>query len=503
MEVRPHWTVPSEAAPTLEAAVALSPHGAVIDILAGHHEELDILSLSQPFEIEGPPDQSASLVVERGVLCAPASGRVVLRGLSLHSTCAPALTVAGPCTVEFCHISSVSIGVQLSASPRSGGDDVPYLGQNTITGCDVGLCIRGDCDAVLDQNRLEGNTRGVIVVGLELPEGDCDGLAVLGRTSFASSLTADVQLVSLSVREAGCIEAGGGFLHRVVEDSGVFLTRFGHARSLAVETDRGGNLVLRFFDEAKVSAGFSGSCAAFLAEGSGACPGEGLTGLGLLPRRGRWRTGPLPVEGRALRERRRDFARLVAPGGQCSFLVVAPDDGPPAAWARLAQSSGAAGFGTEAADAAVAELDAWLGAALGGTAPSGLVDRCVALLGAGEGVALTMHYGLTPTLLQPHFLLAVSPSAQVRVAWFVYATDEVRPDMSVCGGDLSRRRLVRMLSSDLNGEAAAEEASAGAWLRFQASRSEEREIAQLVARSTGVLRRAVDGGAWDEILAIA
>ena len=48
---------------------------------------LDILILDRPFEIEGPADQSARLIVESGIICAlhQQSSDLVLRNLTLHS----------------------------------------------------------------------------------------------------------------------------------------------------------------------------------------------------------------------------------------------------------------------------------------------------------------------------------------------------------------------------------------------------------------------------------
>lgn len=433
--------------------------------------------LDQPIEIEGPADQSATLVVEHGIICAlpRGGGALVLRNLTVRSTGAPALTLAGPCSIEFCNISGTGVGVQVTAGD---GEERPRLVQNTVVGCGVGLHFAGGTRALLDGNRLEKNTLGVVIVGLELPEGRSEGLAALQRTKFGQNEVADVQLMSLGVQIAGA----NGKLHRIDAASDIKLRRFGDTCCVAARTDLG-SLVLRV-DRTETYAAVSE-------------PFEDNV-LGVLPRRGRWCTAPLPGLGTGLRERKRDFARLVAPGGPCSFLVVAPGASPPTHWARESSDAVASTDVTaEAGEAAAADLAAWLCGAMretGSEVHPHLVDRCIALLSAGEGVSFAITYALTPVLLQPHFVLFVNPRGEVRIGWFVYVTNEARPDTRNGGC------LVRLLTEDLNSGETAKD-GAGVVLHFAASATDEPSMAQIVARNTGALRRAVDEGAWDLVLA--
>jgi hypothetical protein len=473
--VRPCLVVPSEKFPTLESAVSASPHGAAIQILSGHDENLDILILDQPFEIEGPPDRSACLQVEHGIVCA-SQGRatdLVLRSLTLQSTHAPVLTIAGPCSVEFCRISSKGVGIQVTVGK---GNDLPYIAQNTVSGCETALHLAGGCHAFLDRNCLEQNSIGIAIVGLELPEGSSNGLQALEKTQFIGSSKADLQLMSLSIRDAF-----DESLHTLDASSDINLQVFSRACTLQGRTEQG-MLSLRI-DRGHTFAALS-------------APFE-YAAVGMLPRRGRWRTSPIRTDVAGMRERRRDFVRLVAPDSPPSFIVVAPGESPPTHWARQCVGElSARDVTASAADAAAADLIVWLTNALQGTdrsALSGLEDSCMALLSAGEGVSFAMTYGLTPVLTQPHFVLFVSPVGEVRIAWFVYVTDEVRPNAQ------SGRWLAVLLTEDLNSPQLV--VGNGVWLRFAASATDEPEMAQILARNTAALRRAVDEDAWDLVLA--
>merc|ERR1712060_959969 len=109
--------------------------------------------------------------------------------------------------------------------------------------------------------------------------------------------------------------------------------------------------------------------------------------------------------------------------------------------------AGATDVSINAGEAAASDLSSWLAGALATTEHAmqdGLIDRCIALLSAGEGVGFTITYALTPVLLQPHFCLMVSPLGEVRIVWFAYVTDSQRPDMQF------GEHIVRMFSDDLN-----------------------------------------------------
>jgi len=401
----------------------------------------------------------------------------VLRNLTLHSAHGPALTIAGPCSIEFCRISSRGVGVQITAGQSS---ELPYIAQNTICKCETALNFAGGYHAVLDRNRLENNSVGVAVVGLELPEGASDGLQPLERTTFIGSSTADVQLMSLSIRDAF-----DGSLHVVDTSSDLCLQVFGRMCTLPCKTETGA-LALHI-DRSRIFAALS-------------APFE-YNVVGMLPRRGRWCTGPLPTDAAGIRERRRDFARLVAPDGPNSFVVVAPGESPPVNWARQCNGPGspeARDVTSSAGDAAAADLTEWLTDALRSTdrpMHADLIDSCIALSSAGEGVSFAITYGLTPVLTQPHFVLFASPRGEVRIAWFVYVTDEIRPNAQ------SGRWLVVLLTEDLNKAELAK--NKGVWLNFAVSATDEPEMAQILARNTAALRRAVDDGAWDLVLAEA
>jgi len=284
-----------------------------------------------------------------------------------------------------------------------------------------------------------------------------------------------VQLLSLGV----CGAAGN--LHRIGAESEVLLPEAGRPSAVALKTDRG-TAILRF-DGWRLRAEVV----------EGAEP----VGFGLLTSHGRWQTEPLPGAGdRRMLERRRDFARLAAPGGQQALLVVAPEASAPASWSRR-EGADAGDMSPGVAEAAAADLGQWLEEALGSSPPglrSGLEDRCVALLGVSEAISFALAQNLTPALSQPHFVLFASATGEVRVAWLAFATDQIQsgPGRGTC--------LVRLISEDLNGLNAEESAKAGVWMDFIASAAEETDMSQLIARSTGLFRRATDSGDWQAVL---
>eukprot|EP00401_Gymnodinium_catenatum_P051838 CAMPEP_0117535502 /NCGR_PEP_ID=MMETSP0784-20121206/40967_1 /TAXON_ID=39447 /ORGANISM="" /LENGTH=391 /DNA_ID=CAMNT_0005332029 /DNA_START=32 /DNA_END=1204 /DNA_ORIENTATION=- len=383
---RRRLVVPSADLPTVGHAVAASPDGAIIDVLPGHYERLNTMVLDQPFVIEGPADRSATLVAEHGIVCAAradARGTLILRNMTLRSTLEPVLTITRPCSVEFCDISGSCVGVQVMVGARG---EAPYFVQNAIHDCADGLCFVGGLHCELDRNRVEGNGRGVVVVGLELPEGPSEGLAALDQTHFAKNSVADLQLVALMVRDSA-----GAVLRCEGADSDILIPRFGEARTVVVPGTEDRIKVLLRLQGLRAHVSLGGEAE--------------LCGVGTLTCRGRWCTGPLPAPGsRALLERQRDFARLVAPDGQQAFIVVAPGASAPSSWTRQAATISArtdVGGSTSAAAAA----EQWLEEALIGTPrstpPAVLADRCVSLLCAGEGIGFALAYDLTPALLQP------------------------------------------------------------------------------------------------------
>jgi len=118
-------------------------------------------------------------------------------------------------------------------------------------------------------------------------------------------------------------------------------------------------------------------------------------------------------------------------------------------------------------------------------------------MSAGEAVGFALAFGLTPAMLQPHFVLFVGAAGQVRLALFALITDQPRPHAA----SPSELRLVRLLSEDLNGAAAGAGALTGVWMDFRVGRcDDETDMAQIIARSTGAFQRAADECLWDLVL---
>ncbi len=131
----------------------------------------------------------------------------------------------------------------------SEGAEAPYLAQNMIHGCDVGLFLAGGLGAaVLDRNQVEKNSHGVVIVGLVAPEGESEALATLGHTSCVDNVAADLKLMSWSVRQAA-----SDVVHCVRQDAEVLIKRFAKIHNDFVQTESGG-IVLRTEGVASLSS---------------------------------------------------------------------------------------------------------------------------------------------------------------------------------------------------------------------------------------------------------
>jgi len=205
------WEVPSPEWGSLAEAVEAAPEGTHIVVLAGHVELLTTpLVIDRTLYIEGPDAREgvARFIGEDGIVIAAMHGdqSVVLRRLSLNITHAPAIVIAGGCSVERCRIEAAGVGIEVAAHIGS----IVNITRSLVRGCRVGLSLAGGTVS-LEHSRIEYCSCGLSVTGLEMSESSTDILSSLAGAEFCNNGDADLLLRGWSVRDAsGVSEAQPG-----------------------------------------------------------------------------------------------------------------------------------------------------------------------------------------------------------------------------------------------------------------------------------------------------
>merc|ERR1712107_532027 len=83
---------------------------------------------------------------------------------------------------------------------------------------------------------------------------------------------------------------------------------------------------------------------------------------------------------------------------------------------------------------------------LGMTSRWPVFDRLVHLISVSPGFEFIMGKKVQPNLLQPKYVLMISRSGQVRIAWYAYVQDKIMP------GATAGPFVVKLVSEDLNAE---------------------------------------------------
>eukprot|EP00929_Paragymnodinium_shiwhaense_P015301 TRINITY_DN123372_c0_g1_i1.p1 TRINITY_DN123372_c0_g1~~TRINITY_DN123372_c0_g1_i1.p1 ORF type:complete len:260 (+),score=79.17 TRINITY_DN123372_c0_g1_i1:95-874(+) len=216
-----------------------------------------------------------------------------------------------------------------------------------------------------------------------------------------------------------------------------------------------------------------------------------------LKQRGTYKSSVLPTSGSAFAERKRDFARIAATKG--GLLVLTSASGVAQPYASSGASSG--DFSEEKADAVFAEFEKWLAAQLaeaasGTKVTADLAARVVGSVAVNDTVAFAMAHKVPPMFPQSKFLLVLSSSGEARVLWLAFATPEPKPNMT------STPYLVKLLSSDLNSEQAAEQATAkGLPLEYAVVHTSCTSLDDYILkqRAAAFSRAAVENN-WDDVL---
>lgn len=214
----------------------------------------------------------------------------------------------------------------------------------------------------------------------------------------------------------------------------------------------------------------------------------------VLKRSGIHRSAPLP-RGDALEERKRDFARIVAPSSRPGLYVVTPSVATP--WPYTCKAHGAAGdVNKEVADAVYAEFCEWLKNEAKDNMTDGLAERCVALIAVSEGFTFAMQNQFPPMFPHSRFVLVMGLKGEVRVAWMAFATDKPAPNLN------STPFILKLVTHDLNNSRVACEAgTTGVHMDYVVVNTSEKDLDTYLERhQAAALSRAALEGKWEDVL---
>mmetsp|Transcript_24701 Transcript_24701/g.50783 ORF Transcript_24701/g.50783 Transcript_24701/m.50783 type:complete len:252 (+) Transcript_24701:40-795(+) len=217
-----------------------------------------------------------------------------------------------------------------------------------------------------------------------------------------------------------------------------------------------------------------------------------------LQREGKHHSNPLPMGGDDFEERKRDFARTVAPKLDSGLLVVTPSASDPTAWSSSKHGS-TGDMSKEVVDAAFEEFSVWLKAELTKlkkSATEGLCERVVDLVSVTEGFRFATENQVPPFFPQIKFILVLGSEGQVRVIWTAYITNDPKPNMSCTP------YILKLVSDDLNSETMAGEAEKrGIDMKFVGINAKDRELQEYITKKqAAALSRAAVEDCWDDVL---
>lgn len=204
-----------------------------------------------------------------------------------------------------------------------------------------------------------------------------------------------------------------------------------------------------------------------------------------------------PANQDTIRERERDFFRIV--GTKRDLWVLTSSIRTVGSVLPLNISSGGSSDVEEAIKPCLQSFKYWLQEELGkipGAIDLGMTskwevfDRLVHLTSVTPGFEFIMRHKVTPMLNQPKYLIMISKSGQVRLAWFAFITDKPVP------GSTAGPFVVKLVSEDLN---AARDRS---YTNFQYTTrpTREQDMEKYVAGQTTHILRGIDTDAWDPFL---
>mmetsp|Transcript_18712 Transcript_18712/g.51384 ORF Transcript_18712/g.51384 Transcript_18712/m.51384 type:complete len:255 (-) Transcript_18712:260-1024(-) len=218
-----------------------------------------------------------------------------------------------------------------------------------------------------------------------------------------------------------------------------------------------------------------------------------------LSKRGTHKSAPLPSGGDTLEERKRDFARIAKPSDRPNLFVVTTSGGAPVPWSSEAVAIADGAITKDVADNVFSDFGMWLDKELAvhyAAAAPGLAERCVAMISATESFSFAMKHQIPPMFPQSKFVLVVTSTAAVRVAWVAFATDAPKPDLA------HTPYILSLVTGDLNDtEIAATAEKQGIPMDYGVSYVKDKDLHDYVVKrkAAGFSRAAVDND-WNEIL---
>lgn len=191
-----------------------------------------------------------------------------------------------------------------------------------------------------------------------------------------------------------------------------------------------------------------------------------------------------------INERRRDFARIVS--SKRDLWVFTPQDKKerllPVTVRDLNSRSGI--------NEVYEDFKNWLKAELnqipGGTWTSGrtlgwpVIDRCVNLIAVSPEFEFLRRQKVAPRAMQAKWVLIISASGQVRVAWYAFVADEITPGMT------SGPFVLKLVSEDLNGD------RKGPWCTYQYSclPTSKKNMEDIIHEQSSRLLEAISTDNW-------
>eukprot|EP00440_Ansanella_granifera_P013780 gb/GFBE01014972.1/.p1 GENE.gb/GFBE01014972.1/~~gb/GFBE01014972.1/.p1 ORF type:complete len:262 (+),score=61.95 gb/GFBE01014972.1/:1-786(+) len=205
-----------------------------------------------------------------------------------------------------------------------------------------------------------------------------------------------------------------------------------------------------------------------------------------------------PANPDSVAERRRDFCRIAATKRDIWVFTsdsrqpsVLPVEFPP-------------GMGPDAADTSGAEkvsyqkLKWWLqqelgkipGAVdLGMTSQWPVVDRVLYFTSVSPGFDFVMSHKVPPMLFQTKYLIMVSKSGQVRVAWFSFVTDKVTP------GATAGPFVVKLFSEDL--KASSRDDRTFSKFTYTAKPAAGKDMEKIISGLLPAIMKGINEDKWD------
>lgn len=201
-----------------------------------------------------------------------------------------------------------------------------------------------------------------------------------------------------------------------------------------------------------------------------------------------------PANAEAILERQRDFLRIAST--KRDIWIFSETDTKPGIVLPIDTSAAAGDNSSDAVQPAVQKLKFFLQERLGkipGAIDLGLtsqwpvVDRVAWLISVTPGFDFAMRHQVQPMLLQPKYLLLISKTGQVRVAWYAFATDKPVP------GATAGPFVLKLVSEDLN----AERERTWTTFKYTARATRVQDMEAFIAQQAPLIMKGINSDKWD------